>query len=481
MKHKSIVKNSIFNIVYTLSNMMFPFITSMYVSRILQPNGVGKVAYAQNIASYFVTIAALGLPTYGVREIAKVRDEKDKREKLYSELLLINFLSTSIATCGFLVIVLCNKSFGEEWNLYLACGMVVFFNYINIDWLYQGMEDYEYITKRSILLKILSLCVLPVFVRNQNDYVNYAFITSAATVGNYLFNIFHARKYVKFTFKNINLKRHTKSVLTIAVIVFLSSVYSKIDTTMIGLMSSEEGVGYYTYAQKIISIIITASVAVTTTLMPRLSYYYENDIKGFYELLNKGFQLLCLFAFPACIGLFLVADQIVEILYGSSFLPAALTIKILCPLILVKSFGDLFCYQLIYSTKNEKVIVPASSAASISNVIMNSLFIPLFSQNGAAIASVASETITNIIQFAYVKSKVKICIPLKPLVQAFISIFVMGSEVCFIKRLNLPIYMLLITEVLMGGTTYFLLNICMKNDMMIYLINLVKEKCQRKG
>lgn len=75
---KSLAKNSIYNIIYTIANILFPFVTSIYVSRILLPVGVGKVASAQNIASYFVTLAALGLPSYGVREFARFGTIKQK-------------------------------------------------------------------------------------------------------------------------------------------------------------------------------------------------------------------------------------------------------------------------------------------------------------------------------------------------------------------------------------------------------------------
>lgn len=146
----SLAKNSIYNIIYTVANILFPFVTSIYVSRILLPIGVGKVASAQNIASYFVTLAALGLPSYGVREFAKVRDNKEERDKLFTELLLLNIISTTLAVVGFFVLVFINADFNGEWALYGACGLVIFFNYLNIDWMYKGLEEYGYITGRSI-------------------------------------------------------------------------------------------------------------------------------------------------------------------------------------------------------------------------------------------------------------------------------------------------------------------------------------------
>ena len=147
---KSLAKNSIYNIIYTVANILFPFATSIYVSRILLPVGVGKVASAQNIASYFVTIAALGLPSYGVREFAKLRENKCERNKLFTELFLLNIVSTTLAIVGFLALLAINSGFHGEWALYGACGLAIVFNYLNIDWMYMGLEEYGYITGRSL-------------------------------------------------------------------------------------------------------------------------------------------------------------------------------------------------------------------------------------------------------------------------------------------------------------------------------------------
>lgn len=123
---------------------------------------------------------------------------------------------------------------------------------------------------------------------------------------------------------------------------------------MLNMMATDESVGYYSYAQKTVNMVLTMANAVTAALLPRLSYYYENDREGFYRLLDKGFQILCLMTLPLAVGMALVAEQTVQFLYGEAFAPAALTIQLMCPLILIKGFGDLFCYQLVYSTKSEK-------------------------------------------------------------------------------------------------------------------------------
>lgn len=129
---KSMLKNSVFNIIYTASNILFPFITSIYVSRILLPVGVGKVASAQNIASYFVTAAALGLPSYGVREFAKVREDTAKKNSLFTELFIINLISTTISLIAYIFVLILNNGFNGEGALYICCGLAIFFNYLNL-------------------------------------------------------------------------------------------------------------------------------------------------------------------------------------------------------------------------------------------------------------------------------------------------------------------------------------------------------------
>lgn len=473
---KSLAKNSIYNIIYTVANILFPFVTSIYVSRILLPVGVGKVASAQNIASYFVTIAALGLPSYGVREFAKAREDKQQRNRLYTELLLLNVVSTTLAAIGFFALVFVNAGFNGEWVLYSVCGLSIFFNYLNIDWMYQGLEEYGYITGRSILIKGISLVALFIFVKTRQDYVVYALISSLATGGNYIFNIVHAREFVKISFSGIQIKRHIKPVLLIAAIIFLSSVYNKIDITMLNAMATDEAVGYYAYAQKTVNMVLTLANAITAALLPRLSYYYDNDKEHFYQLLNKGFQILCFTTFPMAIGMAVVAPQVVDVLYGEAFEPTAVTIQLMCPLILIKGFGDLFCYQLVYSTKNEKVVLPAAAAASTINVVANAVLIPVFLQNGAVIASVLSEFVTNAIQYIYIKKKIKFTIDHKILAEeTFSTIFMLGS-VLVLRRLNVPNVIGLFIEVIGGCCAYVFANIIMRNTLMFEIFEKIKSK-----
>lgn len=449
---------------------------NQYVSRILLPVGVGKVASAQNIASYFVTAAALGLPSYGVREFAKVREDTAKKNSLFTELFIINLISTTISLIAYIFVLILNNGFNGEGALYICCGLAIFFNYLNIDWIYQGLEEYGYITGRSVVIKCISLALLVVFVKTREDYVAYALLTSLALGGNYIFNVIHARKMVGFTLVNLKIRKHIKPIVFIAGIIFMSTIYNKIDITMLSALSTDEAVGYYSYAQRTVNIVLTMCSAVTAIFLPRLSYYYDNEKAVFYKLMDKGFQILCLGVVPLAVGLFLTANQAVVLLYGDSFTPTGTTIKLMCPLILIKGFGDLLCYQLAYSSKNEYILLPGSAIASIINVITNSILIPLYAQNGAVIASVMSELTTNIIQFLYLKRKIKYHISNTALVLSLFSTMVMAAVVCAIIKMNLPLAVALAMEISIGGAIYLLMNIALKNRILSEMLTKVLKK-----
>ena len=189
---KSVTKNSVFNIIYTTANLAFPLITTMYVSRVLLPAGVGAVSYAQNLVNYFVTAAGGGLAIYGVREIAKQRDNLKEKNVVYSSLFTINFILTSLALLTYLILFVFGNGLILDKKLSAIFVLSIVFNFINIDWFYQGEEDYVYIAIRSIIIKFISTVAVILFVRTKQDCGIYALIIALAQGSNYIFNIFHA-------------------------------------------------------------------------------------------------------------------------------------------------------------------------------------------------------------------------------------------------------------------------------------------------
>ena len=213
-------------------------------------------------------------------------------------------------------------------------------------------------------------------------------------------------------------------------------------------------------------MIITACSAISAVFLPRLSYYYKNDQKEFTRLIDKGVRILAFISVPAAVAVFVLAPQAIELLFGKEFVPGSSTVRILSVLIMVKSFGNLLCYQLVICTGNEKKRLPAYALANVANIALNALLIPKMAQNGAALASVASEVIVNAYQFFKMRKIVIIPVSKSALLQSVLSSAVMGVSLFFLAKINLPLLASVVVCVIAGLGIYLLLNLLMKNEFL---------------
>lgn len=481
MSGKSLKNNSLYNIIYTVANILFPLLTSVYAARVLFTDGIGRVAYGQNIASYFIILASLGLPTYGVREIAKVRNNRKDTNKLFTELLIINTCFTTIAIIAYVFLIISIDKLKRDYVLFLCCGQQIVMSYFYIDWFYQGQEEYKYIAIRSILVKLVCFFAVFIFVKSADDYIVYAFISSLTFTLNNIFNVFSIRRFVKLDFMDLHFKRHFSSLMILALSIFLSTAYSKIDVTMLGSMTTDCAIGLYNNACKIVEMIITVCTAIPVVFLPRLSYYYEHDKVKFEGLIEMGIKVLSFVSFPVSIGVFVLAPQIMRVLYGESFLTGYVTVRIFTLLIIVKSFGNLLCYQLVVATGNERKRLPVYSIAVILNIIFNAVLIPDMAQNGAAIASVISEFVVNVGQLYGISKIVHIPVPGKDLLQGAITSIAMGIVVFAISQLEINIFVQTIFAVPVGAGIYMVCNILCKNEIAMLGVNMFREKIRSDG
>lgn len=393
---KSIVKNSFFYMIYNLLNMLFPFVISIYVSHILTPVSIGEVDYARNIVSYFSILAFLGIPTYGLREISRIRNDTDELNKVYSELFTINLITTIVFSSLYFiyVFVFCRESI----VLYLVVGIIVVANAINISWLYEGLEEFQFISIRNAVFKLIMFVFMVVFVKEENNIIPYALITVIGIVGNNMFNIIYSKRFVHLSFQHLNLKRHLKSILFLAAVNLAIEIYTLVDTTMIGKMTTKDHVAFYTYAGKTNVMLRQVTNTITYVLVPRITQYYnEQRMNDFNKLISKGFKAILIISIPIIIGIQYTSEFLFQFVFGGDYIASGIVEKVLCLTIVISPIGYLLGSRIMLVTNNEKKMVIVVGIGAIVNVIGNLLLIPRYYEFGAAVASVISELVIMII------------------------------------------------------------------------------------
>ena len=184
------------NVILTASSLIFPLITFPYVSRILLPEGTGRVAFVLSIISYFSMVASLGIPTYGIRACAQVRDDQEKLSQTVQEIFIINTCMTGLVYIAYFLSILMVEHLRQEKPLFFLCGSTLFFNLIGMEWLYKALEQYQYITVRSLIFKAISVVLMFLMVQSPDDCIRYGFLSILADVGSNTFNFIHARKFI---------------------------------------------------------------------------------------------------------------------------------------------------------------------------------------------------------------------------------------------------------------------------------------------
>lgn len=478
MAEKSIAKNAMFNVLYRIMNMVFPLVTSVYVSHILMAGGIGKVGTAQNIVQYFVLLAPLGIVNYGTREIAKIRNQKPLTQKLFSELFVINGMSTICFSAIYYIMILTVDWFASERLLFAVAGLPILFNILNIEWYYQGYEEYVYIAIRSVMIKFYSLTAMMIFVRTPNDYVIYALIYALGIVGNYVFNAVNLyRKGVRLQIHHIQVVQHLKSILILLCSNIAVELYTLLDTTMLSAQCSDEVVGYYTNSVKLVKIVVGLITAIGSILLPRLSYYVHMNMKDECNKLISTVTLVMLFfAVPCGLGIFILSDKLVYVMFGITFMPAVTTVRIATCLIYVLGFSNLFGTQVLLTFNQEKKLLICTSIGAGSNILANAFLIPLFQQNGAVIASVGSETLVTLFTLVFALKYIKIKINTLDVFKIILSGAGMSLAVSVISRLIPGNIVCLLISVICGGAIYLIVNIALKTTPTQVMLNLIIKK-----
>lgn len=407
-KQKSLKINFIMNAILTMSSFIFPLITFPYVSRVLMPAGMGKVNFATSVINYFSMIAQLGIPTYGIRACAIVRDDRKKLTRTAHELLIINIVMSIISYLGLFLALAFVPRLQSEHTLYIIVSFTIILTTIGMEWLYKALEQYTYITVRSLIFKAISVVAMLLLIHSKDDYLLYGAITIFAASASNILNFINIHRYIGLKpVGNYNIKRHLKPVLVFFSMSVATTIYTNLDTVMLGFMKNDAEVGYYTAAVKIKGILVSIVTSLGTVLLPRASYYIEQgEIERFNFLSKKAFNFVCLLATPLVIYFIIFAKQGILLLSGKAYGPAVLPMQLIMFTVLFIGISNITGIQILVPLGYERIVLLSEIVGAITDLIINFILIPSLASSGAAIGTLVAEAIVLLVQYFTVRNQV---------------------------------------------------------------------------
>ena len=477
-KSKSIQLNAILNGFKTILTIIFPLITYPYAARLLGASNIGKVDFSNSIVSYFILIAGLGIATYAVREGAYFRNDDEKLSRFSSEVFSINVISTILALILLAIFVVFFKRINTYSDLILIQSIMIIGNLVGVNWLFSIVEDYLYITVRTLIVYILAIILMFVFVRNKDDYLFYAATTVIANAGANFFSFFHARKYVKIRFTlRLNLNYHIKPIMILFLTTITATIYVNSDKTLIGLINGDYYVGLYSIAVNVYTILKNTLAAVILVALPRMtSFIARGDAEEYHMLSDKLLKVTILLLFPIVCGIIVTAPHVVVLIGGIKYADASLSLQILSLSLIFATLAIYFTNVVLLPYKLEKVNLIASAISAIVNIVINLFILKYFQQNGAAVTTLIAEFLMFIIEYYYAKRYIKFNLSkrfITSILLGCISIFIVGYIIStFFKGM----FVVLFLEIVLGAISYGLILLVLKNEMFMAMLNVVLDK-----
>lgn len=483
MENKSIKKNVFFSFLRAFFRLLFPLITFPYASRILLPEGIGKVNFANSITSYFSLISLLGIEGYAIREASKIKDDKEKLSKFTQEILCINIVSMIIAYSLFFVCIFFIPRLYQTKNLLLICGTSIFFYTIGVDWLFYAKEEFKYTTISTVIFQFVGLIFLFLFVQTKDDYIYYAIFSIITTVGRNICNIFYSRKFVSYRIiHKLEIKKHLKYVFTFFGMAVITSLYETLDTTVLGFLSTDVEIGYYSAAIKINRIIVGLLAAVAAVLLPRLSYYKEKkEEEKFNNLVKESINLIILLSIPIVFGLTALSKQMIYLFCGINYTPAIISMNIISPIVFAMAISGILGAQILPAINKEKVTLISCLCGAIINFSLNCLLIPSQGAKGAAIGSVIAEYTVMLIQLLYLRKQVFSKDLILNIFESLVSSICMFILINFILRYisQINIIVQLVISIPIGIISYLMILLLLQNKYLKQYLKLIIDKIKK--
>lgn len=385
-------KNFGYNLILTGCNYIFPLIIFPYISRVLGVEQIGVCNFVDGIINYFILFSMLGIGSFGVREIARCGSDINQRSIVFSNLVFINFILTALSVAS---LVVCTYTIPKllPYKEFLLVGVLkVAFNVFLIEWFFQGIERFKYITIRSVIVRILYLISIFIFVRSKEDSLIYYLLTSLMIVVNASANWIYSANFRAFRLKYLNLKVYIVPILVFGYYRILTSMYTTFNTIFLGFSSGDVEVGYFATATKLYTIIMAVFSAFTAVMIPHVSAMLRNkEYDKVQTIADQTFEILVLIAVPVISFCLFNAQEIIHIIAGSGYSGAVLPFRIVIFLLVVIGMEQIVIQQFLMASNSNKSIMIVSTVGAVSGLLLNVLITPKLGAVGSAISWSVSE------------------------------------------------------------------------------------------
>lgn len=424
--------NFVFNLLVQLITYLIPLITSPYLSRVLGPTGIGENSFVGSVASYFTLIIAFGYLTYGIKEISRLQNNKKEYSNVFWNIVFSRgFL---FAICFIIYIFMaCFWGFGKSGytNLFIIYSITLVTGFLDITYLFQGLENFRIVSLISIVVKILAASCFFIFVKTSDDLLIYVLICCLETFTiAVIMWLFALKKINKPDFHEIHVFKCLKNNVQYFLPTIAISVYTILDRTMMGYLTTVEQIGYYEQAYKIIALVTALINCLSPIMLSRISSLIEsgNEAEVNHKIIQMS-EVYALIGWPCVFGLYAISRYFIPAFFGDEYVDAIGVIYWLIPLIMIIPVSNQIGSAYYVPRNKISMTTIFFVIGALTNFLANFVSIKYMGAQGAALTSLIAETIISscfiIFSWKHVPYKEMVKTFVKPLISALIMFTVL--------------------------------------------------------
>ena len=430
----SVKKNIGWNILLTVSGYLFPLLTFPYITRVLGPDNLGLANFALSVVDYAILFANLGLGTIGYRYIPQCNDNIKKRNDVFSRLVSLHIILSTIILFIYIICITYAPQLSNHHELYYVGITKIVMNVFLVSWLFEGMQDFQYITIRSLVIRTLYVICIFLFVRHKDDYDIYFYVSIAQVAVNAFINWRYSKKYVKFTFSLRGCKEYIFPVFSMGTNRILFSFYGTFNVIILGMNCDEASVGYFVTATRLYAIFLSFLSAYNGVFVPYLnSLLGKGDMEQFKKYVDYSLSIVSLLSIPLIVGGVILAPEIILLIAGTGYERAVLPFQIVMIQILLVGLAQIFENQILLSFKRYRDILVCTVSSVVLAFLIIVLFVPQYAEVASAYAVAIPHIVEAVLLYYFVKKVIDISFPIKDFLKNLIAC-VPIAIICFSAR-----------------------------------------------
>lgn len=393
--------NILYNAVYQIFLVLVPLVTVPYLSRILGPKTYGIYSNVNNIVQFLMIFCTLSVSYIGMRTISQTRafgSQADLTEAFWG-------LWYFQALAGFvtIVIVVCLTSFFhiKYWNYLLLMVPYLISAQVDISWFFQGLADFGRVVLKNTAVKLVSVVLILLWVKQPSDLWKYMLIMSVSTMlGSFVFWL-DIRRYVGRPVRHFyQYKTTVNAIITLLIPQIATQIYTSLDKPILGLFQNSTQVAYYDNSQRISNMVLGIVTSISLVIMPKMAGEGKKEQR---VILKKSLEATVMLGTMFAVIIMANTKEFVPFFFGNKFIPMTPLMFFFALTIVMIPTGGVFANQFALANHRDRDYAIPVIIGAFLEVILSYFLDRWYGATGAMIAILVTEFIVLLLRLWIVR------------------------------------------------------------------------------